>query len=104
MNLIVDPARVHPDAIRDTDYEPVLPTGILVKAKAQHLRTGEDMYINADIMWLTRDSLLAWLRSRGGSNPWAENVVLLLLDHEPEQTPPHDRGEMFDPVSTVPIK
>jgi len=36
-----------------------------------------------DIAMLDRDSLHEWLRSRGGENPWAENVVLMLLGHEP---------------------
>lgn len=36
-----------------------------------------------DIAALESDSLLTWLRSRGGHNPWAENCVLLLLGHDP---------------------
>jgi hypothetical protein len=32
-----------------------------------------------DIAHLTRDSVLRWLRSRGGSNLWAENTVLVLI-------------------------
>jgi hypothetical protein len=51
-------------------------TGIFVRAKFN----GE--YVNADIYELDRDSLLSWLRSRGGSNPWAESVVLGLLAHK----------------------
>lgn len=37
-----------------------------------------------DIVELDRPSLMAWLRSRGGDNRWAEDVVLRLLGHEPE--------------------
>ena len=35
-----------------------------------------------DIATLDRDSLFRWLRSRGGANPWAENVVATLLGHK----------------------
>ena len=34
-----------------------------------------------DIAHLDRDSLHQWLRSRGGKNLWAENVVFILLNH-----------------------
>lgn len=39
-------------------------------------------WVTTDIAHLDRESLLSWLRSRGGDNPWAENVVLILLGHE----------------------
>jgi hypothetical protein len=45
---------------------------------------GRGQYLTCDITYLDRASLLAWLRSRGGSNLWAENTVLLLLGHTPE--------------------
>lgn len=32
---------------------------------------------------LTDDQVLAWLRSRDGYNPWAENTVLTLLGRKP---------------------
>jgi hypothetical protein len=51
-------------------------TGIPVRAKS---RSGK--WINADIAQLDKPSLLAWLRSRGGANEWAEDVVGLLLGH-----------------------
>lgn len=35
-----------------------------------------------DIAHLTADSLLAWLRHKGGNNPWAENIIGALLHHE----------------------
>jgi hypothetical protein len=34
-----------------------------------------------DIWMLDKESLLRWLRSRGGDNPYAEDVVGILLDH-----------------------
>jgi hypothetical protein len=55
-------------------------TGILVRA-----RTTEGEYKSVDITILDRDSLLRWLRSRGGANQWAEEVVCILLKHERNQ-------------------
>lgn len=52
-------------------------TGIHVRARLR----GE--FAVFDISHLTRSSLYQWLRSRGGSNLWAENTVLVLLGHEP---------------------
>jgi hypothetical protein len=52
-------------------------TGIYVRA-----RDGEGWGI-FDIVHLDKPSLLAWLRSRGGANEWAENTVGLLLGHGP---------------------
>jgi hypothetical protein len=71
----VDPKRwqmvIDNPAIRD-GYE----TGIVVRAK---LKNGK---IDAvDIAFLDKDSLLKWLRSRGGQNEFAEEVVLVLLGH-----------------------
>ncbi len=34
-----------------------------------------------DIVALDGPSLIAWLKSRGGDNPWAEDVVGILLGH-----------------------
>lgn len=51
-------------------------TGIMVRAMWPDGKMG-----NADIHWLTKESLLVWRRSRGGENPWAENVVGILLGH-----------------------
>ena len=42
----------------------------------------ENGYGSYDIATLDRDSLFRWLRSRGGSNPWAENIVAVLLGHK----------------------
>lgn len=62
--LMVDPLRI---------YRPV--TDIYVRA-----RNGE-AWDSFDISALDRASLLRWLHSRGDCNPWAENVVGLLLGH-----------------------
>ena len=51
-------------------------TGIFIRAS---LNGKFDTY---DIDQLDSESLLTWLRSRGGNNPWAENVVGILLGHE----------------------
>lgn len=51
-------------------------TGIYVRAQ----RT-DGRWDSADIAELDADSLLTWLRSRGGDNPRAEQVVLILLGH-----------------------
>jgi len=50
-------------------------TGIYVRALDQ------DKPESVDIAQLNKESLLRWLRSRGGRNEWAENVVLILLGH-----------------------
>lgn len=52
-------------------------TGIYVRAK---LPNGK--WDAVDILLLTKDSLLTWLRSRGGENTWAENCVAILLGHD----------------------
>lgn len=67
MELRVDPNRVQ------------LPmTGIPVRAKY------EGLWTTVDIVALDVRSLNAWLRSRGGENPWAESVVRVLLGHPVE--------------------
>ena len=50
-------------------------TGIYVRA------TLDGRWFSADMAQLDSKSLLAFLRSRGGDNPWAENVVGILLGH-----------------------
>lgn len=69
MELTIDPQRLN----RGTFSVPE----IMVRAKAP-----DGHYLSVDISDLDRASLLTWLRSRGGSNQWAENTVLLLLGHE----------------------
>lgn len=56
--------------------------GIYVRAKGCDERIG-----SYDIAELDRDSLLRFLRSRGGDNEWAENVVLVLLGHTQNEGP-----------------
>lgn len=51
-------------------------TGIYVRAK-----DGLDKWNSFDIADLDKESLLHWLRSRGGENKWAEDVVGILLGH-----------------------
>ena len=53
-------------------------TGIFVRAQ-----NSVGGWESVDIVELEKESLLAWLKSRGGDNPWAESVVLILLGHEP---------------------
>jgi hypothetical protein len=57
-------------------------TGAFVRAKDQ-----SGKHESVDIALLNKASLLALLRSRGGRNEWAENMVGLLLGHGPF----HDR-------------
>jgi len=55
-------------------------TGIYVLA----LTLGEEgVETSADIAELDTESLLRFLRSKGGENEWAEGVVLALLGHAP---------------------
>lgn len=56
-------------------------TGILVRAKL------DDTFMNVDICYLEPASLLTWLRSHGGDNKLAENLIGILLGHGPL----HDR-------------
>ena len=51
-------------------------TGIYCRAKSVDGKWG-----SFDIAELTRESLLIFLRSRGGDNPWAEDCVGILLGH-----------------------
>lgn len=53
------------------------PTGIFVRAILP-----DNSCELVDIRYLTAESLLEWLRSCGGKNAWAENVVLYMLGHE----------------------
>ena len=50
-------------------------TGIYVRALSQ------DRLVTRDICELDKASLLEWLKSRGGNNPFAEDVVGILLGH-----------------------
>ena len=59
--LTIDPCRAYPH------------TGLFVRA------LDGDRLVNADISQLEPASLLLWLRSDGGDDPLAENVVGILL-------------------------
>jgi hypothetical protein len=69
LNLTVDPERLSQHF-----------SGIVVRAHGPNGHPG-----TFDLTHLSRESLFAWLRSRGGKNLWAENTVAQLLGHEPEQ-------------------
>lgn len=51
-------------------------TGIYVRA------TLNGRWGSYDVGDLSASSLFDWLRSRGGKNEWAENVVSILLNHD----------------------
>lgn len=63
------------DISRTKNYEE---SGVYVRAKV-----GE-RWENVDAVYLTKESLLEWLRSRGGDNPWAEEFICMLLGHRRE--------------------
>ncbi len=76
-------------------------TGIFIRAKIQH----EWEVIDIGDPRLSDERVLEWLRSRGGYNPWAENVALWLLGRqqiahetkpEKENTEPAVRKAVFD--------
>lgn len=72
--LLIDPDRAAP---RDEDGSRMGPsTGIFVRAW-----NADGRCVNACISELDKASLLAWLKSRGGDNRWAEDVVGILLGH-----------------------
>lgn len=72
VELTVDPKRI--------DYDGS--TGVYVRARHEGKWGSYDMAV------LDRASLLEFLRSRGGDNPWAENIVGAILGHEgPIRTP-----------------
>lgn len=64
-DLVVDPARMK--------YEDT--TGVFVRAKHGGKWGGHDFAT------LDKASLLVMLRDRGGDNPWAEDLVGILLGH-----------------------
>lgn len=66
------PLRIDPERVAYSGS-----TGIYVRAQDP----ATDKWGSFDIAELTHDSLMAWLRSRGGDNPWAENTVATLLGH-----------------------
>ena len=64
MELHIDPARLEMGE-----------TGIFIRAKL------DGTWGSYDISALDKPSLLTWLKSRGGGNKWAEDVVGILLGH-----------------------
>ncbi len=48
-----------------------------MRARAKH----DGCWGSYDIVALDKPSLLAWLKSQGGDNPWAEDAVGILLGH-----------------------
>lgn len=72
--LVVDPSRYD-----DTSD----PTGIYVRARYN------GNWGNYDIAYLTAASLRDFLRSRGGSNPWAEETVFAIFGHPVIGTSPN---------------
>ena len=65
--------RVDPDRQKEFEFSG---TGILVRAKDSDGKWG-----SFDIVHLDKESLLSWLKSRGGDNRYAEDVVGILLGH-----------------------
>ena len=51
-------------------------TGIYIRALSP-----DGSWESVDIALLDKESLLSWLRSRGGKNEWAENCVGAMLGH-----------------------
>ena len=76
--LIIDPYRFA--SIEQGDMSVV---GIPVRARHDDYK-----WSTVDIMALTKESLLGWLKSRGGDNPWAEDVVGIIMNH----------GHLHDPT------
>jgi len=68
MELRVDDNRLE-------DYN-LLKTNIPIRALFPDGKWG-----TCDIIYLEKESLLTWLRSRGGKNEYAENLVGLLLGY-----------------------
>ncbi len=64
--------KVAPDRLKER-YEDA--TGIYIRAKA------DEKWGSYDIAQLDKDSLLLFLRSRGGDNPWAEDCIGIMLGH-----------------------
>ncbi len=67
--------KVDPERLKLHDPEREEGTGIWIRA------TLDGKWGSYDINALDKPSLLAWLKSRDGDNPWAEDVVGHLLGH-----------------------
>lgn len=64
-------------------------TGIYVRAQ-----DSIGQYISCDMSELSKESLLEFIRSRGGDNPWAENCLGIVLGHGHLHEPKPDKGEL----------
>ena len=64
-------------------FMPTPDTGIYVRAQLP-----DGSWAAADVATLDKDSLYRWLRSRGGANGWAEDVVGILLGWGPFSVAP----------------
>ncbi len=64
----------------DPERGAATPTGIMVRAC--EVIDGCKAWGSHDIAYLTRDSVLEFLRSRGGQNEWMENVILLVMRYK----------------------
>jgi hypothetical protein len=71
---LLDDLHIDPQRVETAENFPR--TGVFVRAKDQ-----SGKHQSVDIALLNKASLLALLRSRGGRNEWAENMVGLLLGH-----------------------
>lgn len=85
---------LHVDKNRAIDAQWKNATGMYVRAEIDG-RWGAH-----DIAVLTKESLLEWLRSRGGHNRWAEGIVASLLGHPEEAEldpvlPPSEEQEVY---------
>lgn len=60
----------------DPKRENIEGTDIYVRAE-----TSSGEWKSVDVVQLDKQSLLTWLKSRGGNNEFAEEVVCILLGH-----------------------
>lgn len=72
VNLIADPKRAQANGL----------TRIYVRAWVGRI---DGPIKTADVAELDLPSLRAWMRSRGGANPWAEQAFALSCGHEPDE-------------------
>jgi hypothetical protein len=72
----MDKLKVDPERYAQSQREDFVSTGIYVRCEVPG-----DGFDAVDIWCLEQESLMRWLRSRGGANEWAEITVALLLGH-----------------------
>jgi len=76
MNDRTEKVDAEPYRIDDARFARGIETGIYVRAQNK-----AGVWGAFDIFSLDRESLGRWLRSRGGANEFAENLVYRLLEH-----------------------